>query len=291
MSIADSFITLISRIQPLARQEEVARRHTDTIKKRLRDVFKISDFEVTGSSARGTSIRGFSDTDLFAVFRRVNFIHGGRLIDSNRALSNIREELVSRYPFTPIYKDSMSITASFATGENVDIVPALFKHLHQGRWPVFEIPDGVGGWMLTAPKLYEAFINEENKKSGYKLRYVAQIMKFWRECREPRIPISSFHIEMVLALEKICKVQTSYSVCIRDILRSLAARNCAGLQDPFNIGGLIPAVKTGSQRSAALNAVITWRDRAHNAIIAEEGRNTPEARRIWKLVFNQKFPS
>lgn len=65
----------------------------------------------------------------------------------------------------------------------------------------------------TCPSLYDDYITRANRESGGKLAHVAQLMKFWRECRAPRIPLSSFHIEMVLASEQVCKETKPYSQC------------------------------------------------------------------------------
>jgi hypothetical protein len=289
-AISNSFNELLRRIQPLRSELDAAQQHIDVIKTRLRTVFEISDFRIAGSLARGSSIRGFSDADLFAIFRRRNFTRADRLINSDTALSNIRAELIARYPYSSIGKDVMAIAAEFSDGRNVDIVPALFDRMHADKWPIYLIPDGIGGWMETCPSLYDAYIAQANRQSGNKLLYVAQLMKFWRECREPRIPLSSFHIEMVLASEEVCKVARSYSGCMLDILRSLARRECRAIQDPYEIAGNISAVKTASQRDRAFASIIHSRDHASSAVSAESSSSV-EARRQWDIVFRGRFPA
>jgi hypothetical protein len=289
MTISESFTELLRRIQPLASEVDAAQLHLDTIKTRLKTVFAVSDCRTTGSFARGTSIRGFSDTDLFAIFRKSEFTRGGSLINSDTALGNVRQELVNRYPSTPVHKDVMAIVVPFSDGRKVDVVPALFDRMHESKWPVYLIPDGGGDWMQTCPSLYDAYIAQANTQSGGKLFYVAQLMKFWRECRSPRIPLSSCHIEMVLAWEEVCKGVKPYAECVRDLLRSLTDRECRAMQDPFRIGGYIPAVKTASQREIALRSVANSRDHANSAVQAELW-DLHEARRQWDIVFNGQFP-
>lgn len=289
MSIAQSFGTLIQRIQPRQTEIDSAKQHLATIRIRLETVFALSSCKITGSFARDTLVRGFSDTDLFAVFRKSNFTWGGSLISSTRALENVRKELLARYPTTPLGRDVMAITIPFSDG-HVDVVPALFDHMHQDKWPIYLIPDGADGWMATCPSLYDAYIEQANVQSGGKLKYVAQMMKFWRVCRIQPIPLSSFHIEMVLASEEVCKGVKPYSECLRDLLRSLTNRECRAMQDPFGIGGYIPAVKTASQRETALASVRNSRDHANSAIPAELWSIT-EARRQWNIVFNGQFPA
>ncbi|MES3030962.1 MAG: hypothetical protein V4697_00955 [Patescibacteria group bacterium] len=290
MSISTSFSRLIEKIQPLDSEILSAKQHVASIRTRLETVFAISDCHVTGSFRRETSIRGFSDIDLFPVFRKSNFVHGGVLTSSTQALENIRQGLLARYPNTPLGRDVTAITIEFSDGQIVDVVPALFHSLYQGKWPVFEIPDGEGWWMPTCPSLYDAYIAQANTQSGGKLRYVAQMMKFWRECRRPRVPLSSFHIEMILAHEEVCKGVKPYAECIRDVLRSLTNRECRAIRDPYSIGGNIPAVKTSNQRSDAFASVKNSRDHANSAV-ASDVFSTTEARRQWDIVFNGKFPT
>jgi hypothetical protein len=290
MNISESFAELISRIQPLQSELDAARQHRDTIQTRLEKEFEVSSCRPIGSSARGTSIRGFSDTDLLAVFRKTAFTWGDSLINSDTALDKVRVALAERYPYSNVYRDGIAIAVSFSDGRHVDVVPAVFDTFFKEKWPVYLIADGAGGWMPTSPALYDAYLANANKESGGKLTYVAQFMKFWRECRDPRIPISSFHIEMVLAYEDVCKGVKPYSECMLEILRSLARRECRAMRDPYGIAGNIPAVRTESQRERALASVTNSRNHADSARTAEANGDLPEARRQWDIVFNDRFP-
>jgi hypothetical protein len=89
MTISESFALLITRIQPLPAETKAAEQHLGTIKTRLQTVFDLVDCKRTGSYARSTSIRGYSDTDLFPVFRKSNFTRADTLISSDTALNNI----------------------------------------------------------------------------------------------------------------------------------------------------------------------------------------------------------
>jgi predicted nucleotidyltransferase len=290
MNISESFQLLISRIQPLESENQAARQHLATIRTRLETEFEVSKCFPIGSFARGTSIRGFSDADLLAVFRKTVFTWSDSLINSDTALEKVRVALAERYPNSDVYKDGIAIAVSFSDGRHVDVVPGVFDSMFKEKWPVYLIPDGSGAWMQTSPSLYDAYLSDANTASGSKMIYVAQLMKFWRECREPRIPLSSFHIEMVLAYEEVCKGVKSYADCMLEILRSLARRECRAMRDPYGIAGNIPAVKTASQRERALASVTNSRDHAESAVSADLRSDLAEARRQWDIVFNTKFP-
>ena len=144
--------------------------------------------------------------------------------------------------------------------------------------------------MKTSPELHNAYIKQEDAASGGKIRGTARLLKFWRECRNPRVPLSSFHIEMVLASTGICKGIKSYADCVTEVLQNLAARDCRAMQDPYGISGYIPAVESESQRESALVSVRYSRDHAKDALQADRWNDLNEARRQWDIVFNTKFP-
>lgn len=289
MTISDSFLDLLRRIQPLESEVQAARQHLATIRARLESEFEVSKCLPIGSFSRGTSIRGFSDTDLLAVFRKPVFTRGNSLINSNTALEKVRAALAERYPNSGVYKDGIAIAVSFSDGRHVDVVPAMFDSMYREKWPVYLIPDNSGDWMLSCPSLYDTYIGDANTQSGGKLIYVAQLMKFWRECRSPRIPLSSFHIEMLLSAEEVSKGVRSYSDCMLALFRSLATRECRAMRDPCNIAGNIPAVKTASQRERSFASVANSRDHAASANAAAP-YDINEARRQWDIVFNGQFP-
>jgi hypothetical protein len=290
MSISQSFFRLIDRIQPSPAEFDRANQHLSVIRTCLNSVFELSSCRISGSFKRETSISGFSDIDLFAVFRKINFTWGGSLIGSKRALDHVRKELLARYPNTAIGRDVMAITVAFTDGRVVDVVPALFESFYQKQWPIYLIPDGNDGWMPTCPSLYDSYIEQAHIRSGRKLRCVAQLMKFWRTCRTPCIPLSSFHIEMLLANEDVCKVAKPYSECIRDVFRILTDRECRAIRDPYGIGGYISAAKTAAQCDTAFASVRNSREHANSAVEAETW-SVPESRRQWGIVFKNGFPS
>jgi len=204
-------------------------------------------------------------------------------------LDHVRRQLLARYPSSDIGRDVMAVTARFSDGHTVDVVPALFDSFVE-KHPIYLIPDGVGGWMATSPSLHDEYIARANAVSGGKLRYVAQLMKFWRECRSPRIPITSFHIEMLLAQEETCRGVKSYAVCLRDTFRSLAGRSCRALQDPLGISGYIPAARSENQRAIASASIANSREHAVTAV-EWEAADAREAIRQWNIAFNYRFPA
>jgi hypothetical protein len=173
---------------------------------------------------------------------------------------------------------------------DTDVVPAAWGGFStEYKRPLYFIPDGNGGWMKTSPEIHNGYIAMKNQESRGKLRAVAQLFKFWRVCRDPAIPISSFHIEMVLASEGICSGVKSYAECITELLQKMAERDCVGIRDPYGISGNIPATKTDAQRATAIASVKNSREHAKTALYAERNGNVSEALRQWDYVFNYRL--
>lgn len=292
MSVSASFQKLLTRIEPDSNETIRARGHADTIKKRLATSFTLKKFLVGGSFVRGTFIHKSSDVDLFAVISRDEARWGDSYIKSSTMLDNIRAELKARYPTTPIYKDVHAVVVNYnSDGCNVDVVPAVFAGWGEHKQPVYWMPDGAGWWMNTSPEAHNAYLQKANERSGGKLKRTAQLLKFWRECRTPKVSISSFHIEMLLAEHRICDGVKSYAARVTEAFQLLAARKCRSFPDPLGIAGYVGACRSDSQRESALRSVIYSRDHAKEALRAEEAGCTSEAKRQWNIVFNGCFPT
>lgn len=290
MSVSGSFSKLIDRIQPTQVEIQNAVQHAKQIKTRLEQSYNLRKLFSAGSFPRQTYIHSSSDIDLFAVFARDDMRWGDSYVRSSTALDNLRRDLEARYPASTVYRDVHAVVVSFSDGVEVDVVPAAFHGMTAKNWPIYKMPDGVGNWMQTSPELHTKYIEEADGKSGGKLRRTAQLMKFWRACRTPMVPLSSFHIEMLLASSRICEGAKSYADCVTELLQLLAQRECQAFRDPLQITGNIGATRSFQQRETALRSIVYSRDQAKDALYAERHGNAQEAKRRWDTVFNGQFP-
>jgi hypothetical protein len=292
MPAADSFHTILERINSSELQRERVATHRDTIATRLKSQFSFYKMLTIGSYARGTDIAGESDVDLFAVFTKEEVTWGGSVKSSHTVLDNVRSALEGRLPNTQIGRDIHAIVVRFATGVQVDVVPAYFAGMTSDkRFPTYGMPDGAGGWMRVSPDAHANYIAQADAQSVGKLRGTARIMKYWRAQRAPAIPLSSFHIEMILAQDGICAGVKTYATCFTELLMKLAARNCNALRDPLGIAGNIPAVKSPSMEQRTLDSICHCRDHAKEAERSDYWGGIAEARRQWGIVFNGAFPN
>jgi hypothetical protein len=287
--IAQRFQTLLERIEPLSTELAAAYRHTASVKTRLAKSFTLKKFVVIGSHARGTAIRGWSDVDFFAVISRDDVRWGDVYVRSSTTLDRVRDDLSNRFWQTVTARDGQAIVLQFGSGSSVDVVPAFFWKMGT-KHPIYQMPDGTSEWMPTNPEVHGAYLRRANLASGGKLLRTTQLLKFWRECRQPRIPLSSFHMELVLATEGVCTVGRTYAECLAAAWQALAERECRSIRDPLQIAGLIPAAKTMAQQEQVLRSVLFARDHALAALAAEADGDYQEALRQWDIIYNGCFP-
>lgn len=289
LRIAQRFQTLLARIEPLSTEVEAAYRHADSVKSRLAKSFALKKFVVIGSHARRTAIRGYSDVDFFAVVSRDDVRWGDMYVRSSTTLDRVRHELSTRFWRTETARDGQAIVLNFGSGSAVDVVPSFFWEMGS-KHPIYQMPDGTGEWMPTNPEVHGAYLKRANLASGGKLRRTVQLLKFWRECRQPRIPLSSFHLEIVLASEGVCMGAKTHAECLAAAWTVLVDRACRSMRDPLQIAGLIPSAKTPAQREQLLRSVLFAQDHAVAALNAEGDGDYQEALRQWAIIYNGYFP-
>mgnify|MGYP000745878555 CR=1 FL=1 len=291
MHVAIAFNKLSTAIQPTEYGIIKGKVHASSIKKRLINSFDVRKTLFIGSTARDTAIRGTSDVDLLVVLKRDEARRGDQFISSDTFIQKIRNDLNARFNATTVRRDGQAIVVHFGQGsEPVDVVPAIFHEFRGGLGkPVYLIPNGNGDWMESAPEVHNAYLKKSNESSAGKLRKTTQLLKHWRASRQG-LRLSSIHLELLLASQKICVGAKSYSNCVRDAFHLLRQRECRGLHDPLGVAGTLYAAQTQVQYDQLVAAVDYAADHAQRATEAESRRDWTEARRQWSIVFNGAFP-
>lgn len=291
MHVAITFSKLITRLQPTPAGVFKARGHAQSIKGRLQASFRLNNHYFIGSFARQTAVNRHSDLDLLAVLPRDAVKWGNGWIGSDTLLRNVRDDLDDRFHATEVRRDGQAIVVNFGGGsEPVDVVPALFSEFKAGfKVPTFLIPDGAGGWMQTSPTNHTRYVNSANERSGGKLAKTIQLVKHWRSCREPAVPLASVYLDIVLASSDCCLGPKSYARCLYDAFVVLAKYEGAQLCDPTNSDCVLAPARTPAQTDRFLTALAHARDHAARALVADAGQDWREAMRQWGIVFNGDF--
>lgn len=283
-----NMVALANHIQPLDSALQAAKVHRASIKARMEKAFALHSIRDIGSHARGTAIRQYSDLDLMVVLRKEEALWGGALVSSDTLIRRVLDELRGRFTTTDIRRDGLAATIDFgSTKQSMDVVPAIFSRFDKnGARPVFQIPDGRGGWLETSPQVHDRYFAQAREASGNKLRKVSQLIKWWKHARASSLPIGSFYVDMVLSERRVCTGVKTYGQCLFEFFDALAASRCAALLDPCGISGRISATNSDSQRQQLQNAVEHARSHAQAALLAQQRQQTQEANRQWDIVFN-----
>jgi predicted nucleotidyltransferase len=282
--ISSVFDRLILSIQPTP----LELRNIDACEEQLKSVLRLNldtvKFLVMGSHSRGTAIKN-SDLDLLQVVRKKELQWGGSLVSSDTLLANVRKALES-YARPEVRRDFVALVIQYKSGVKIDLVPGYYLRPGVDNMPVYQIPDGAGGWRETSPEAHNAYIKNQDEKTLGKLKKTVQIIKYWRQCRASFVRLDSFHLELYLAQSRICEGYKSISSCVAESIAALSMREARALRDPIGVSGLISASSTTSQKLSVAASLSTSADHARKGIVAEASGNSLEAKRQWDIVFN-----
>jgi hypothetical protein len=294
-SVAEGIQTYLEWLQPSTAEVEKRKSHKKTIEQALSAEFKgFNEVLVIGSHTRDTAIHLKSDVDYFGKLGIGDVTWGDSRVNSGTTLDRTKKALQARFQQTDIRVDGPAVVVGFGQGDGaVDVVPGVWVGTTNTspQYPVFEIPDGAGGWLRTSPQRHAKYIRDEDERAGWKLSRIIKLMKAWKYSRSPKVPVLGFHLELLIASEGVCVGVKSYQNCLYDAFRVLRDRGGAALNDPLEISGRIPAANTEAQRQALTEAARYAADKAAKALDAEVAGRTDDAFAYWKLVFNDQFPS
>lgn len=289
----DAFKALLDLIEPTRPEDKALLTHRNTIQQGLARTFDVNRVEIIGSHSRGSAIRTASDVDYLAVVSRDGVFRAGSPVASSTVLSNVRDALRDRFPRTDISIDGCAVLVSYGQGKGrVDVVPAFYKGALGAKdgYPSFAIPDGVGGWRATSPQRHGKFLAEADVEAGHKLFRVIRLLKAWKYARAVPLPCSGFHLELLLANERLCVGARGYAPILRDAFRCIASRQGRPLRDPLGISGNIPAGSTALRGAALATAASKAAQQADRAIALEQVGRHKMALRLWNAVFNGGLP-
>jgi hypothetical protein len=294
-TVYDGIQEYLGWLQPSATEVEKRKSHKKTVEQALTGEFRnFNEVLIIGSHTRDTAIHIQSDVDYFGKLGKDDVTWGGSRVNSGTTLERTKKALQARFQRTDIWVDGPAVVVGFGQGEGaVDVVPGVWVGTTgtSPQYPVYEIPDGAGGWWRTSPQRHAKYIRDEDERAGGKLSRTIKLLKAWKYARSPKVPVLGFHLELLIASEGVCVGPKSYQNCLNDAFRLLRDRAGAALNDPLGISGRIAAVNTEAQRQTLTEAARYAADKSSRAIDAEIAGRVAEAFEYWKLVFNGEFPS
>jgi len=286
-TISKAFEDFHTRLTPSTAETSALSSHRTSINACLKSNYGMTNFFRTGSIGNGTSIKGHSDTDRFAVIPSGN-------LSSNSATSlrQIKETLRVRFPTTGVYVDSPAVICPFGNraSQTTEIVPAYHLTPSNG-FNVYGIPNMNGGWMKSSPAAHNSYVSGANSKKGIakKVKPLIRFVKAWKCYRN--VPINSFYLELRVTKYALSEPSILYQIDIKNVFKMLIDINLASMQDPMGVSGLISACNTEAKRLDAMSKLRTAYTRAENAWDYEQKGNVQQAFYWWNMLYDQNFPS
>lgn len=274
--------------------------------------FKYEDKHIKfGSFARKTKIRELDDIDLmfcltadgatYTLYGSTYYINtpnaGTRLkklsdndiLNSRKIVNKLKSSLsgVEHYKSAELHSRGEAATLSLSTYEWVfDIVPCFYTDTG-----LYLIPDGVGNWKATDPRIDQNLVTETNQAYSGRLLQLIRILKYWNR-HNSSFTIGSYLFEQIVI--NFVKGKTELSEWIdfniRDFFSYLSLHIYYAVNDPKGIQGNLNDLTYEQKKSISDKAQWAY-NKAVEAIDAETNNKDQEkAVGKWREIFGSKYP-
>ena len=233
-----------------------------------------------GSASKGTIIRPIDDIDMLAVFSDENGAWSKYLYDSRSFIYRVRN-VYSGFKTQQVGTRGQAVRVFYENGGHVDVAPVFSRDEN-----TYYLPNGTGGWLLTAPRVANSWYADRNKALGYHLSAIVRMLKSWNRAHSKHF--RSFHLETVAATT-FSSLGSNY----RDALQKFFewAPNQLNVSDPGGQSGDLSSYLTWAGRSELIRVLNAAADRSKRANEAEARGDHVEAKRLWRIVLGSTFPN
>jgi predicted nucleotidyltransferase len=286
-TVSEGFETFLDRLKPTLAQREAGASHRATVKAALEARLTVRNFFETGSFSHGTGVRGHSDIDVLVSLGETK----PQL--SYTALNWVKDALSARFPSTEIVIRRPAVVVRFGGGyETWEVIPGFLTDRGGADQRVYDIPGPTAevGWIDSAPKEHQKYVNECNKKPNKgNAKALARLIKAWKYYRN--VPVSSFYLEMRCA-QHVATQKSYYHVWdVCQLLEKLNGHELAAMNDPEGASGRFHACSSDAKREDALSKLDRAAGRARKALDAYRDNDADTAFYYLDLLFAGKFPA
>ena len=233
-----------------------------------------------GSAAKNTIIRPFDDIDVLAVFSNEKNAWNKYRYDSKSFIYRIRDAY-DGVSAQQVGTRGQAVRVFYESGGHVDVAPVFWV-----GDDVYSLPAGDGSWIHTAPTTANAWYLEKHRELSYHLSPLVRLLKCWNRAHSKRL--RSFHLETV-AGTTFSSLGTNYRDALQKFFEWAPTR--LSVQDPGGQGGDLSSYLTWNGRQQVLTALSSANERAQSAVRAEAAGNHAEAKRLWRIVLGDDFPT
>ena len=213
-------------------------------------------------------------------------------INSTTVLNAIKLHLsaIPQYSSAEIRRNGVAVVLNLNSYPwSFDIVPALeLRNALTSSTRTFVIPDGLGGWQYTDPRLDAARTTQQNQQAGGHLLGTIRLLKFWNRLNGNRI--QSYHLEAMLAQASSLYWPTDPLEVLQNRLSHLASAILWQCPDPKGIGGNLDGYLDTPVRQTVGRLALEAANHVSGARQAAAHGNHRLASQQMRQVFGPSFP-
>jgi len=232
-----------------------------------------------GSAAKRTIVRPMDDIDVLAIFSNENDAWNTYRHDSKSFIYRIRRAY-DGLEAAQVGTRGQAVRVFFQQGGHVDIAP-VFSYGDD----IYGLPNGVGGWLDTAPTIANAWLLGRDADLDYNLAPLVRLLKKWNNAHSKRF--RSYHLETVAAT-----VSKTLGSNRQSGLASFFewAPNHLEVSDPGGQSGSLSSYLDLQSRAEVIRSLDVAAERAQKARAAEALGNHQESNRLWRIILGGDYP-
>lgn len=266
-----------------------------------------------GSFARRTKIRPLDDIDLMFCIsgdgrsylknyddtyyvtgldsdKSNGLLNTDGTINSTKVINRFIKKLESLndYRKAEMHKNQEAATLRLKSYEwNFDIVPCWYMDIDK-----FLIPDGLGNWKITDPRIDNDRTTRINQNHKGKILDLIRIMKYWNN-RKITLKIGSYLLEcMILDMydTKIEKQCYWIDIELRDLLGYLSDKILGSVYDPKGIQGDLNKFSLDDRKKISLALRDAYQKACEAVMLVDFYKDYEASIMKWGEIFGSKFP-
>jgi hypothetical protein len=221
------------------------------------------------------------------------FTNGYGYVNSTKVLNSIKTYLflVSNYRKAEIKKTMQAVTINLNSYDWVfDVVPSVPVRDYLGQIHYYLIPDGIGNWLRTNPKIDAVNITAVNQKHNKNFLPLIRLLKYWnRRVHKPRL--SSYYFEtLVIKTFQYSPLIKDFPNAIKYFFDCCPSYLRASCPDPKNLGPALDASVDETTKEKVINAMSKASSFAGYALMYEANLDHKQAIYWWQSIFGSEFP-
>jgi hypothetical protein len=223
-----------------------------------------------------------------------NYINDGTsILNSRKVINAFIAKLVDipQYNKAEIKRNLEAATLNLESYEwTFDIVPCFFTTEDILKRTFYIIPDGLGNWKKTDPRIDDELVTKENTAKNGRLLQLIRILKYWNK-RNSTHTIGSYIFELLVINYSKSKLELNQFIDydIRDFFNYLSNSIYQTIIDPKGIQGNLNHFSLAEKNAIAEKAKWAY-NKSKEAIYSEVNeKDTKKSINNWREIFGNDF--